>query len=338
MPAMNWNRVKDHGAPPEALEEAETLIKEGTTLAKNSGAARVPNLAFGVSLGPLVRLHIESAEKFEQFAETSAEASSVLVVEATRARVQALASGAPQDRAAIAADEKLKLAKSAKAQIVSALRDKFDKACAGAVEGGETARRAVEAFEREQDVPLALRNTGSVALQTVTLMQVSDLRQQANGALPNDLARMWAALATDEQREVFSYAIRNTLTEILSHGLVGLKQRFPRLPEGAASKEFNATIKLEGSIAQWRAQREPAELKAARASLEMLTRAFKVLCGLDVRWLSSSEFSRLYLGGTMTHDPTAQPFKLAKLADVVTRFLPKSPAAWDGLPMGARVR
>lgn len=337
MPAMNWNRTKDHCAPPP-LEEAETWIKEGSANAKSSGAARAPLLAFVASLAPLHRLHVESNSQFERLAETSAEASSVLVVEATRGRVQALASGAPQDREAIARDEQLKILRGFRSQIVTELRDKFDKACAGAVEGGEAARKAVEAFEREQDVPLALRNTGSVALQTVTLMQVSDLRQQANGALPNDLARMWAALATDEQREVFSYAIRNTLTEILSHGLVGLKQRFPRLPEGAASKEFNATIKLEGSIAQWRAQREPAELKAARASLEMLTRAFKILCGLDVRWLSSSEFSRLYLGGTMTHDPSAQPFKLAKVADVVTRFLPKSPAAWDGLPMGARVR
>lgn len=338
MAATNPNTTKTHPDPPP-LAEIVWWVKEGRAVLSKSGSLKAPLSTFASAIDPgLVSIHQQGIGSYARLYTESKRGTEAAVQVQVDHRAKSLMPSPANaaDRGAIAAEERERFSAGFRSQVARELKDQARAACTKASEAGEAAQAAIEQAERALDMPPSLRG-GSVALQTLGLMQIADMRTHAAGALPSALLTQWAALTTPEQRELFSYAVGNAVLDMIAAGPLGMKLRFPNLQVERASREFHCALELAAKFDEAKAQRTPEWLIAARAAMDLLTRAFRSACGLDVRWLSNADFAKLYMSGGDPHDPPTNPFKLAKPEQVVTRFLPRSPAAWSGLPGAVKV-
>lgn len=157
-------------------------------------------------------------------------------------------------------------------------------------------------------------------------MQLTELRRTLEHADPTDVLQMWLDLrasgADDNRLRLFAHVAEALMTEALRLGAAAIKQRNPKSTEGFATNQIKAASTLVATIGAWRESKVPGWFRAAKASRDLLRKCFRTACGVDARWLSPGEFSRLYLNGTTGNDPDKEPYKLARPDQIVTRFLP----------------
>ncbi|MCK6535953.1 MAG: hypothetical protein L6Q84_23535 [Polyangiaceae bacterium] len=325
---MQFDRAKDHPDSGQAFREALRQVAEARALGSKAGKLRPQIGAACDALDPgLGELHKRSIGLYSRSLSAS---RGVIDAQARERATEAMRKTTPGTAAVIElsaaeARERENGEKMLRSQVAAELKPEAEPKAKLAAEKLSALDEAIRKEEASTGVVLALRG-GSPAAQTVALLQLQELRAQAERMLPSEFECGWRALRATgdaEGAERFCYVAIPILRQTVATGISGLKLRLPQITQtGDVERELGAAHALVREMMSWQSEQVPEWLRAAKAARDLLRLAFRALCGLDVRWLSREQFARLYLGGIAGHDPDREPYRLAKPEQIVTRFLP----------------